>query len=601
MHFDDRLDTVLRLPDSGDAIARVQYLQLVDILGRIPGHASSTVLDQAFARLGALSARLPAIDRARLLRQQSQPIANSRLATQLAQAEPAVASAAITMTSLDTAEWLALIPTLPVRARGILRHRRDLPVEVIGLLERLGIHDRGLPPVAVQAEAATPAADGDDYLSDDVLELLDLADAPPPPTSISEWARVRAAREQASSASADAGGADAGIGAIVRRIEEFRRARETSHTAAHEPGGESPPLPFGDLAGAERAAERKALTIDFATDARGRVNLAEGAHASAVFGLDLGSAGDEAGCPALASAIGHHLPIDGARLLIAGAPAVSGEWRVDAVPRFDIESGRFTGYCGRLRRRAAPDAVDAASHSGEADRMREILHELRTPANAIQVAAEIIQQQLYGPAPHEYRALAASIASDCAHILAGFEELDRLVKLETAALSLEAGDCDLAQVLAQTVARLRSWTDPRRSGFAVDPATVPTHLPVRLDVTEAERLVWRLFAALAGATAPDEALPLTWSQDQDYVTVRVGLPAALAMREDGDLFGTPPGEPGQSLTAGMFGIGFTLRLATAEAAAAGGGLRRENNALQLWLPGLTLAKTRNSNPASSSH
>ncbi|SFF82372.1 hypothetical protein SAMN05518801_10210 [Novosphingobium sp. CF614] len=598
MHFDDRLETVLRLPDSGDGLARIQYRQLIDILGRLPGDVHSEAVDAGLARIEALSARIPVADRARLLRQPLQPLTNPRLLCLLAQAEPDVASAAIGAARLGDAEWLALIPELPVRARGILRHRRDLSAPVETLLERLGIRDRALPPIAEPCgEAATgsgPAISADqEYISGDVLELLDFVDDPPPPTSLSEWAQARAAKEHAALAAASAApvsasSADAGIGAIVRRIEEFRKAREAK--GVPEPGTDAPRLPLGDT-----APVRLAVAVDFATDPEGRITWADGPCAPAVFGLNLTVTGEEGiGDHALGTAIRHRLPLRAARLRVFGAPAVSGEWQVDAVPQFDPMGGRFIGYCGRMRRSTAAPLDLPASTSGEADRMREILHELRTPANAIQVAAEIIQQQLYGPAPHEYRALAAAIAGDCAHILAGFEELDRLVKLETGALTLDAGECDLAQVLAQTITRLRAWTDPRRSGFAVDPATTSPALPVRVDRAETEHLVWRLFAALAGATAPDEVLSLSWTHEGGRAMVHVTLPSALASRERDDLFGTPPGERGQALSAGMFGIGFTLRLAAAEAAAAGGGLRREHNTLCLWLPDLTPAGTGNS-------
>jgi len=237
--------------------------------------------------------------------------------------------------------------------------------------------------------------------------------------------------------------------------------------------------------------------------------------------------------------------------------------------------------------------------------MRQVLHELRTPANAIQVAAEIIQQQVFGPAPHEYRALAASIASDCAHILAGFEELDRLVKLETGALALEAGDCNLGEVIGTTLARLRSWTEPRNTGFALA-GELPTGalaegLAVAIDRAEAERLVWRLLAALAGSTVPEEWLALAWMQDDTAITFTMTLPAALAAREGEDLFAS--GEAGRSpvLTTGMFGVGFTLRLAAAEATAAGGRLQRLDNQLVLTLPRLTLCDEGHSDVATGSH
>ncbi|WP_333604904.1 sensor histidine kinase [Novosphingobium sp.] len=587
MHFDDRLETVLRLPDSGDGLARVQYLQLIDLLGRVPARLRSEALEAGFSRLNALAVRIPAPDRQRLLRQIPQPITNSRLLSLLARDEPGIASTAIAAAHLTDAEWLTLIPELPVRARGILRHRRDLSPAVDTVLDRLGIHDRGLPPVS----PASSVAPEDPYISGDVLELLDFADAPPAPTSLSEWAQAKAARELASPPSAaSAKSTHAGIGAIVRRIEEFRKARQAQGGSESSP--EALRLPLEDVAA---GADRHAAAIDFATDAQGRINWADGVHAPSLTGLHLAAHDNDGISPALATAIRHHLPLDGAQLHLTGAPAVAGGWQIDAVPLFDPGSGRFSGYSGRLRRLRQRAAVDAAvSNRAEAERMREVLHELRTPANAIQVAAEIIQQQLYGPAPHEYRALAAAIASDCAHILAGFEELDRLVKLETGALGIEEGECDLAQVLAQTIARLRSWTDPRRSGFAVDPATGPSTLPIALDEAEVERLIWRLFAALAGATAPDEALGLSWSLERHTISVRVALPGALVKLKDGELFDTSPGERAQSLSASMFGIGFSLRLAAAEASAAGGGLQRVGNTLHLWLPGLTRTRASNS-------
>jgi hypothetical protein len=619
MHFDDRLETVLRLPDSGDGLVRIQFRQLVDLLGRIPANATSPAIEAAFSRLGSLSQRITATDRARLMRQPLQPVTNARLISMFAEAEPEVASAVIGTAELDDAQWLDLVPAMPIRARGILRHRRDLSPAVEDMLERLGIHDRGLPPAALsqditappaaeeqpfypagqdQAPPPSPVADDAPYVSDDVLELLDFADEPAPPTRLDEWAQARAAREQNSPSAHPDRQADAGIGAIVRRIEEFRKARGTK--APNFPDTDAPTLPLSELAGGSAS---KAGTIDFTTDVYGRIDWAEGPYAPAVIGFSLpGLASDQSPSAPLAFAVRQHFPFTEARVRIEGAPSVEGDWQADGVPRFEPAGGRFSGYCGRLRRLPPPAELEsAARRRREAERMREILHELRTPANAIQVAAEIIQQQLYGPAPHEYRALAASIASDCAHILAGFEELDRLVKLETGALQIEPGQCDLAVIIRETILRLRSWMEPRRSGFVIEPSVHADHLPVAIEAEDAEPMAWRLFAALAGATAPDEVIDLSCWHEANTARVRVSLPQSLSQRSDAELFGNLAPEQGQSLSAGMFGIGFTLRLAAAEAAAAGGSLIREANALYLSLPSLTLADTHNSNFASFSN
>lgn len=626
MHFDDRLATVLRQPVSGDALARIQYRQLVDILGRAPAHANSDVVEAGFARIAALSNRIPARDRARLLRQPLQPMTNARLFSLLAEAEPEVATAAIASARLPEADWLALIPRLPVRARGILRHRRDLSPRVEEMLERLGIRDRALPPAPpvhvatveqppqtspTAPKAPTTEAEIEELVLSEMLGPLpdDTQAAPgspppvadealPAPTSLAEWARMKAA-SHISASDRD----EAGIGAIVRRIEEFRKARETQGTV-QDSNTDSPRLPLGDTAA---GVPRGPTVIDFATDAQGRINWADGPHAGSVIGFRLEEHQSMAGAAgSIATALRHRLPLNGVCIALSGAPSISGEWQVDALARFDPAGGRFAGYCGRMRRPAkltTPGSEPA--NAGEADRMREVLHELRTPANAIQVAAEIIQQQVFGPAPHEYRALAASIASDCAHILAGFEELDRLVKLETGALLLEAGECDLGDVIGTTLARLRSWTEPRRTGFALagalPPATPDKALAVSMDRAEAERLIWRLLAALAGSTAPDEWLALSWKQDEAAIGLHIALPTSLAARHGEDLFESSESGRSHTLTTGMFGVGFTLRLAAAEAAAAGGHLQRLDNQLVLTLPRLTLCAAGNSVVATGSH
>lgn len=589
MHFDDRLVTVLRLPASSEALARIQYRQLVDLLGRLPAEARSEMLDAGFERIEALGAQIPAADRARLLCQPFQPITNPRLIALLAQAEPAVATAAITCARLSESDWLELIPQLPVRARGILRHRRDLAPRVEALLERLGIRDRGLPPATDIACPAEPDAmpDPESVLDLTPEEMVEPQAAPAPKVERTKPAGTR------TSAANDAG-ADAGIGAIVRRIEEFRKARE-AHSAS-EPVVEAPRLPLGDIAA---AAPRGPAAVDFETGRDGRIAWADGPYAPSLVGLDL--AAEDVGGRQTAAVMRRRLPVRAARVNISGAPAVSGEWQVDATPHFD-DHGCFTGYFGRLRRpaRRAGHAASSGHDPSEADRMRQVLHELRTPANAIQVAAEIIQQQLYGPAPHEYRALAAAIAGDCAHILAGFEELDRLVKLETGALRLEPGECDIASVLVETVARLEAWTAPRRSGFALPSDIGSATLPVQVDRGEAERLVWRLLAALAGSMAPEEVLAVVWRSSADRVELRIALPAALAGQGGNSLLDAPPTERGQTLSAGMFGLGFTLRLAVAEAAAAGGALTRDGEVLRLALPSLTGEATGHSTIANRS-
>jgi hypothetical protein len=106
---------------------------------------------------------------------------------------------------------------------------------------------------------------------------------------------------------------------------------------------------------------------------------------------------------------------------------------------------------------------------------------------------------------------------------------------------------------------------------------------------EAERLIWRLLATLSGSTAPNEVLRLRLRHRGDTVRLVLALPASLAWSDDDALLHSAPTAHPSALAAGMFGTGFALRLAAAEAQAAGGSLDRREQKLRLSLPAATAA------------
>ena len=458
--------------------------------------------------------------------------------------EPAVAEATLTRAQLSRDEWLDLVPALPPSVRTALRQRSDLPGEVRTLLGRLGINDRGLPPAEFAgATAASLAVANDDHVEPKISEAE-------------------------------------GIGAIVRRIEAYRRAKTM---VEHAGPADSPRLPLGEEHVLSVPAEVRAA--DFASDAQLRIVWCDAGVAPMLVGMLLKRS------DAIERLLRQLQPIAAQRLELSGAPAISGEWQIDAAPWFDPLTGRFIGYRGRLRRPAPAGTASPANApvaDSAPDRIRQMLHELRTPVNAIQGFAEVIQQQLFGPTPHEYRALAASIAGDAARMLSAFEELERLARLESGAMELEAGECDLAQLVVSTTAQLGARTKSRRSGFTLrqdDEA-----LPVALDQLELERIVWRLLATLAGTSAPGEQLKLRLRSKDAMARLDVNLPASLSALPDHALFEAAVGAVPQIISAGVFGVGFALRLARAEARGAGGDLIRKGERLRLTLPGLTLVR-----------
>ncbi len=576
---DDRLETVLRTRAAGPAGMRVQFRQLADLLGRVAPDAWAAPHDAALARLDTLFQEIATApgghDGAATLLAGT-PLGHPRLVSHFAAQAPRLALAAIRAARLGEAEWLALVPRLPIHARGFLRHRRDLGPAVDALLTRLGIDDFALSapvdhladvdPIVAQAPPAEP--------------LEDVAPESPAPLL---------------SASASEG-----IGAIVRRIEAFRRDREARPAGAASPGAPSqataadphPRLPFADE---PPAATLRPESIAIAIDALGTVVAADADWAPMLVGHRPFTAQPHA--PARLDArstraFAARLPITAGLLVLDGAPAVAGAWQCDAVPVFTRAGGAFAGYRACLRRPAAglasaPAAAEAPVAQG-ADRLRQTLHELRTPINAIQGFAEMIQQQVFGATPHQYRSLAASIAADAARMLAGFEDLERLARLETGAADMPApqGAIDLAALVSRQLAQLDPVIGPREVRLRWQPPVEPVW--VAAPVAELEHAMWRLLAVIASTAAPGERLAITLAApvagDGAPAAVRLDLPlpATLAMRDDATLFaadGTRSQGSGQQAgglgPGGMMGNGFALRLAAAELRAMGGGQRPE--------------------------
>ena len=536
MHFDDRLATVLRIRATGERAARTQFRQLIDLLGERPQAGDPALKAAAYLRLIALGEMIPPKQRAAIVGEHGWRFRNPELVKWFGEAHPHVAAAALYRAQLRGEEWAGLIPKLPIRARGFLRHRRDLPREAIEVLDRLGVSDRALP-------------------EPEPLELMDEL-APPPET------------EAVASEPEPPGSAKDDVRSLVQRIEGFRRARQ-----AQPPGGTDPNAPRLPMGEAEHMPDEALDHFLFGADFEGKIDSTDDALAPMLVGTDLRTLQSSA----VEQALALRQPINGELVTLRGASRIEGAWILDAIPRFTRGEGRFVGYAGRFRRAVA----QTADHrSAAADRLRQLLHELRTPVNAMQGYAEIIQQQMIGPVPHEYRAIAATIAGDSAHILAGFDELDRLAKLEAGALDLDSGTSDFAAVLRRQVAQLQTVLSPRVARF--EASIGEEAAPLGVEEGDAEVLAWRLLATLAGAIGAGEAIPVHLTRETGQIELAATLPTSLAAAED--IFAVETRPSSGTPSAGIFGAGFSLRLARAEARSVGGDLLREGDRLILSLP-----------------
>ena len=602
MIIDDRLATVLATPLAGAPGTRTQVRQLIDLLDRVPESHWDTGHDDALDQLAARLATVPQDDQARIAGEAG--LRSPRLVAHFADASPRVAAAALGAARLNDAQWLALIPELPPLARGLLRHRRDMgrnrTSEPARLLARLGVGDAALPlPEGYETIAPAPVL------------------------------RVVGPNEAASSLPPRVAEEVQGISAIVRRIEAFRRDRAAAAaqsaagqsaaaraSAGDHDSGSDPHLPF-----AGGFAPPALTAIDIALDPAGEIVGAEGGAAAMLIGHRpfTADARAPAHCdPATLLAARQRRPVREGRVSLEGAPAIAGDWRIDAVPCFDSANRTFTGWRARLRRpqpvveadlspRITPgpandDGRDELVPTPEPltpaprralpardtdDRLRQLLHELRTPINAIQGFAELIQQQVLGPVAHQYRGYAAGIAADAATMLAQFEAIDQLVRLESGRQPIDPGETDARHALTTLVDRLAPLFDQRQAGLSFQPGDEP--LPLGIAPEAFEAMVWRLLSTIAAAAVPGEQLTLRLGREGGTMRLVARLPQALTARD-----GTPAPAAARGEGGLLLGRDFALRLLEAEARAAGGAVRRSELFLTLLLPLLTHSVTNSS-------
>lgn len=372
---------------------------------------------------------------------------------------------------------------------------------------------------------------------------------------------------------------------IVERIEKLRLERE-QHDPAEVP--------------AEASIEQVVLfpepidEIRFETDEYGTISRIDGAPAGAVVGVNIAEPAFDAG-PGPdaygAAAFRQKMPLENARMRLCGAPAIAGDWRINAVPFFEPVSGRFNGYRGILRR---PNLAEVAhipeGDTHDAENIQQLIHELRTPLSAIIGFSEIIEQQLFGPVTEEYRTIAGNILHDAQRLLSGFDDLSTAAKIETGTYVTVVGSTDCDWLSLRLAERLRELSDV----LHVILNLVHAH-PVRpfaLDNHLAERLFSRLLSAVIIGCEAGEILDGRFRTEPGLNAVNrfvLSLPKKLADMGESELFGSGPID--DSHDAPLLGLGFSLRLVRNLARNVGGDLRFYNQALIVSLPAVSDGRT----------
>ncbi len=535
MRFDDSLDTVLGADMATPFGAQSAWRQLTDLIGRrraAPG-------EEAIARLRAIRSLVPVPVRAASARSLAFANPPADLVHLFAEDAPAIAAPVLAVASLSGAEWQAMIPLLPPTSRALLRHRRDLPGEARRALDSFGPADFALPQPeggAAIDEAPEPLVE-----SPHVVESRPIAPANDAGPEIAPTGPFP-------------------IADLVARIDAYQRDQGDLKPRA--------PVPAGP-----------ADHFCFETDATGTIRWVDGVPREPLIGVLLGTGSAQVD-GVVSGAFRRRAPFADARLTIAGNSPAAGEWQLSATPAFDPASGRFSGYRGVARRpRADQRAEPLRTVNGPPpEALRALVHELRTPTNAISGFAEMIEAQVLGPAPDNYRERAATIRSDTMGLLAAIDDVDTAARIEQKALVLRPGVVEIAPLLKRAAIDLEPLMLLRQSVMDIDKG--PEGLAIAGDEVAVGRVVSRLLALAVGASGIGERVAVRASLRDGEVRLAVERPRAFAAWP-GEALLTADGDDQEG---SLLGTAFGLRLARNLAVELGGNLKIGERRLTLRLP-----------------
>jgi signal transduction histidine kinase len=184
---------------------------------------------------------------------------------------------------------------------------------------------------------------------------------------------------------------------------------------------------------------------------------------------------------------------------------------------------------------AAEDPVELHSELlADPDSVRELVHEIKTPLNAIIGFAEIIDGQYLGPADYRYRERAAEIVAQARILLTAIDDLDFAARVHSSH-GLEARRANIGDLVERLAPSLREIAAARESFVDASRTTRDLHAVVEPEL--AERLITRTCQAMIEQTEKGEHLRLSVDRAGDVIRVSISRPAALHGISDDELFG----------------------------------------------------------------
>jgi signal transduction histidine kinase len=497
VRFDDRLLTVLNQPAGDLHDMAVRWRQLVDLVARAGPNSASPVVAQALDSIRSEAANVDEPLRAAAARAVAALPLPLGLLECFASDRLSVSAPVLAAATLEPAQWRVLLAIADEETR---RFVETLHPELAADLTETLVE----APAEPKKRSRVPA------------------ETTPTGRSLSE---------------------------VVARIERRRRTRDSQQAG-------------GAAAGALAAGSP--VQFRWECDPSGEIAWVEGAPRGALIGRSIARAQDIEGDVLddhVLRAFAMRAPFRDAVLTLGGHSALSGKWKISGVPAFEPADGRFAGYRGVAMRDApASHRTEPLEMLSDPDSLRELVHEIKTPLNAIIGFAEIIDGQYLGPADRRYRERAEEIVSQARLLLEAIDDLDFAAKIHSAQ-GRDGPGADLANLLDRAADSLRSFAAERMVEIEIASSQrIPT---AAIEAELAERLIFRLSTGVIEAAEARERLRLSVDHAGDQCRFSISRPKALRGKSDSKLFESPVQESG---------TGSSLRLVRGLARIAGGDL-----------------------------
>ena len=516
MRFDDRLLTVLNQPAEDRHDAAVRWRQLVDLVARAGTSSSSPIVADALHAIRNEAQRVEEPLRAAAARAVAALPLPLGLLEYFASDSLAVSAPILAAATLDRRQWQSLHAAADSETRSFIETLQP------GLLDRPEPHVEPAPTSepSFPADPQAPAAYS--------------------PPSLHE---------------------------VVERIERRRQLRAVQPVAS---------------AGAETMAPEATALFRWECGPGGEIAWVEGAPRGPLIGRSIARTHEGDGDRVdqqVVRAFAMRAPFRDASLTVKSGGPVSGEWKISGIPAFEPADGRFAGYRGVALREVPVEQATVLQDTvpdilADPDSLRELVHEIKTPLNAIIGFAEIIEGQYLGPADRGYRDRAGEIVRQARLLLTAIDDLDFAAKVHSAT-GATRGRVDLAALVDREAGELREMAGRRGAELEL---TRPRHdLPAAVQPELADRLLFRLFEAMAQQAERGERLHVTVEQTGDGARIAISRPASMRDVTDTQIFETGQGD----LSAGG---GFSLRLVRGLTRIAGGELVSSRDSFALLFP-----------------